>query len=1589
MSRRRQKALQSFIQEEDLSKIKNVLNYLFFDQYRDMASFPRFEECLSFITKGKNINFQEAFQDVIGEKHKYLTFRRMIRAFFRVQEGGRKVKDSTKKLFEVLFNGVLKGDGDFIGEKKEGATKFHSQNSEGHKAISSLAVITDEQKEKIKGMQIIYDEFFNNDLYLKRDGEDDFVGLEVNLKAIKLEDIPDELKEKFPDKNMRDGIISIVGSFTDHITSLGFKCRSGKTLFIGKPEGTPFLFSEIGKELKYVRLETSDDGINYFEPHFEEIDRSNPHIDKQPDEINEEFLNADQPIYEEEKLSDMKDDELKKNILQPLVPDDAFFEKENEDVIKGDDIKDLVPLTKRYWDKSPENDKVTTTINENTILTEAEDLLKNSKGHKNLVENFGGIRAEKPEPPISDQEVFDGKNVKDVTPSSIILDTINYDTLLTNLGDHIANDFQNGLFEEEKKNPPEEKPTKLKAGGLGFGLFDFNDMENHFNDIRNNLFDFFDDDNSWYEQEMERRRALEEERQKQLEEQIIRQKTQLAQNNWQNLSNKLSKNQGLYLIQTIGGVIKGLKVLEAENAGQPTNYTMQEKVALFELLRNNRPIIAMLAKAHQEAIRRKKEEESNANKKKNDEKRKKEEATRKTEEKKKADEDRKRMENEKKIEEEKKKIAAEQKKREEEEKKRQQAIQAEKDKKKKAELEKQQAEKKKEEEKKKAQEEARKKELEKQQKALEEQKKKAEEAAKKKEEQRKKEEAERRKDEEEARIKKEEAEKRQEEAKKKTKELRISQLAEINKKLQLIQQMYPSATGEKKQMLYQYYQELIKDRNAIIEALNEEQKEKVQENMGYDPEEAKRKEEEERKRLKEEEDRKIVEKEKEEEAKKAAMTQEVSVSNTGIPKNVKTYRHQKIPPKGQIWTDDLFQPVRKNLCPVDSYGRWNFPEGINANDVQGWERIKWARAEQIFNSRNYQVFYQGVEADDIIQGGLGDCYFLSAVAALCKYPKLIERLFYIKQKSEEHCYGCYYRINGIWQLVLIDDYIPCYGNYGLNFAFTSTHGNELWVILLEKAWAKLNGNYAKAIGGEPHEVFDVITDAYSEKIVVRQDTSDELWNKLLDAENKNYLMTAGTSGDTYHLPIEQVGLVPGHAYTILGVKELNTGRGKVRLVHIRNPWGNTEWSGDWSDKSSKWTPELRKQVGEVQNKNDGSFWMAYDDFIKFFLVTGICHLHEDYVFSNLHYPKAVANKGPLMTKVDVMNNGTHLYLQLHQKNPRIALKDGTYQKPVINYLMLVDKDNHYIKAANNCYMNDCIEVHLDKGVYYLITDINFRYVQTIMHCYNLTTYSNYPVKISPEKSRNLKHTFKCGLLDYARKNLQPQSHAGGIIYQSKRQGNEFPFNFLVYDNTSGPYDVTFTDTLQMATRERCAEFYLEDGKEKSNPLQKTVVSGDFDVICHMPYDLNARYSYQLQCGAKPSSGARPVNNTGDVPKGSSSPSKPSSSSGKKTGGSSSESVPQTQEEIAKAVFSENPENLDNRGLLKQYVHQVPGGYYIGLENGSSQNLNLKLCLTGLYETNNPNLSEVPFTSNSMTRRLFLVKPKPGYKGGISFVFDYQ
>ncbi len=43
------------------------------------------------------------------------------------------------------------------------------------------------------------------------------------------------------------------------------------------------------------------------------------------------------------------------------------------------------------------------------------------------------------------------------------------------------------------------------------------------------------------------------------------------------------------------------------------------------------------------------------------------------------------------------------------------------------------------------------------------------------------------------------------------------------------------------------------------------------------------------------------------------------------------------------------------------------------------------------------------------------------------------------------------------------------------------------------------------------------------------------------------------------------GLITGHAYSVTMAKKIPTAEGTKDLLRIFNPWGATEWTGDWSD----------------------------------------------------------------------------------------------------------------------------------------------------------------------------------------------------------------------------------------------------------------------------------------------------------------------------------------------------------------------------------------------------------------------------------------
>lgn len=188
----------------------------------------------------------------------------------------------------------------------------------------------------------------------------------------------------------------------------------------------------------------------------------------------------------------------------------------------------------------------------------------------------------------------------------------------------------------------------------------------------------------------------------------------------------------------------------------------------------------------------------------------------------------------------------------------------------------------------------------------------------------------------------------------------------------------------------------------------------------------------------------------------------------------------------------------------------------------------------------------------------------------------------------------------------IDDYMPC--QLESTPLFTRTHGNELWVQLLEKAYAKLHGGYNQLDeGSHPNEaltdftgyptvVFDLTDDATQNKIY---DDADKMFKIFEHYFDEGFLMSAtapGVIGTDSDMSEIENKLKPGHTYSILKVKNVYS----HKLIQIRDVWGGFSWDGAWSKKSLFWTQDIQKVLQPKLTEDDGTFWMNWEDFCSHF-----------------------------------------------------------------------------------------------------------------------------------------------------------------------------------------------------------------------------------------------------------------------------------------------------------------------------------------------------------------------------------------------------
>jgi hypothetical protein len=266
-----------------------------------------------------------------------------------------------------------------------------------------------------------------------------------------------------------------------------------------------------------------------------------------------------------------------------------------------------------------------------------------------------------------------------------------------------------------------------------------------------------------------------------------------------------------------------------------------------------------------------------------------------------------------------------------------------------------------------------------------------------------------------------------------------------------------------------------------------------------------------------------------------------------------------------------------------------------------------------------------------------------------------------------------------------------------------------------------------------------------------------------------------------------------------------------------------------------------------------------------------------------------------------------------------------------------------------------IEVDLEPGIYYVLCDVNYRYVneEGKNRGYKVTCYAPNPIMIENVTDRiDGSKALEVGMYYYCKEKVQPTNHKSGLqIYISKNYTSDIPFLLVCFVNpTKNNYKVK----LEVKPKGDKSFCLYNDCNATENDTQviKELKSGGVKTISIMKYSLSSMFS--LSYAVLSSEDERTTEN--DNP-----------------------------------VFDEEGEQIDENGYLFQYVKEVDGGdgYTVGLENTSDYKIKLKLILEGMtiLDSEFKGKENATFISMPKSKKVFNLKIKPD-ADGLSFEFVY-
>lgn len=190
------------------------------------------------------------------------------------------------------------------------------------------------------------------------------------------------------------------------------------------------------------------------------------------------------------------------------------------------------------------------------------------------------------------------------------------------------------------------------------------------------------------------------------------------------------------------------------------------------------------------------------------------------------------------------------------------------------------------------------------------------------------------------------------------------------------------------------------------------------------------------------------------------------------------------------------------------------------------------------------LFVDGAQYNDIIQGGLGDCYYLASLAGLAQQdPALVRQVI---APLGDGTYAVRFYRYGREFYYRIDGDLPT-NSYGKLVYARLTPQGETWVALMEKAYAHFRYN---------ENTYDSLTGGWMSTVLreLTNKSTDTHWTTSDANRTYTYIQTwldAGHAVTAGSITNPSSPVVGSHAYMVESVFTVDG----VQYIRVYNPWG--------------------------------------------------------------------------------------------------------------------------------------------------------------------------------------------------------------------------------------------------------------------------------------------------------------------------------------------------------------------------------------------------------------------------------------------------